>query len=129
MKEVKELVEWVAGNLWDSEKRISAGWEYLKYMEFNKLPDGTKGVFRKQAKQILSHPKLALIVDRELPSDEWFTNLKNLIDPSFVDYFRRWTAMDDGQTVGERQVKSYLTQGGFKPVIPLAEALKEDSND
>ena len=58
-------------------------------------------------------------VDKELPDDEWFNNLKDLIDPDYVDYFKKWTAAYDGQTVGERQVKSYLAQAGYVAVEPL----------
>lgn len=58
-------------------------------------------------------------VEKELPNDEWLANLRPLIDPTSFYYFKEWTANDRGQTVGERQLRSYFGQAGFEAVETL----------
>ena len=65
MNQYEQLVESVAIKLWDKERYISPGWDYVKHYSFDKLPDATKTLFRKQAEEILSYPGLALIQDTE----------------------------------------------------------------
>jgi len=49
-----EAQEGIAEQLWKKERRISPGWEYLKHKPFNKLPEGTRDVFLKEAAQYLA---------------------------------------------------------------------------
>ena len=83
---------------------------------------GENWIHSKVALQIIHtlHSQGAVLkVDKELPNDEWLANLKKLIDPGSYYYFKKWTAVDRGKTVGERQVTSYLAQGGYVAVEPL----------
>ena len=99
MKEGGELVEWVAilvcedgGDTWEL------------------APDEYKESYKKLAKQILSHPDLALIDRRELPDIPEF----EYDDEEYIPYLQR----------GAINYTKMLTN--YYHIIPLAEALKED---
>ena len=67
--EIKELVEWVARKLCSFDNRK---WDSL-YDKTRTLFDGSlsKEVYTRRARQILSHPNLALIAKEEYENKAW----------------------------------------------------------
>ena len=100
MDRVEELIEWVANTLMPYAKQLEE--------EFGSgNMDNVFKLSRELAKQILSHPDLALI-DRERTPPVTFPEKLD------ADYIKAW-----------EQGANDLTRGGWLPVIPLAEAIKE----
>lgn len=111
-KQIDELVEWV-GNGIDVSMCASCG-------KVGDDCDGKACVFQKGyeiAKQILSYPDLALI-DREKEHQDniWNNSVRQQLVAKHNWY-------------GQGMFDTYMdlvVEGDYKPVIPLAEELKED---
>jgi len=111
----EEIREWLATLFFPDKQQIE--WEWGSCED-----DTAKEDSYELADKVISYlhsQGVVLKVDRELPNDEWLANLKNLIDPGSYYYFKEWTAIDRGKTVGERQVTSYLAEAGYVAVEPL----------
>jgi hypothetical protein len=57
-----KLREKIAEYLWDRERYISLGWDYLKHKPFEDLPEGTRSTFLEETDEIIN-----LIVSGEPP--------------------------------------------------------------
>ena len=108
--DIKKLVEWVAQQCYESlfEKgEIGRAWEYVRTLN----PD-VADIHYKKAKQILSHPDLALIDrGREYPS-------------TTDEEFDHWCRMDTADKINWKAEK--MLKSGYLPVSPLAEELKQE---
>jgi len=108
-KKIKELVEWVAEQLWVSEQRLYPPqfWGF----PYKGLHESYKKEVRTKAAQILSHPDLALI-DRKRK----FPTLRHPLT----------TPKEENNMVqlGYGMCRQDIFKAGFKPIIPLAEALE-----
>ncbi len=119
-EKVKELVEWVAAELWTvalnahlrSVYKASEATYTAKDFKKQKLID--KSIYYDNAKQILSHPDLALIDMERVKykfdlSDSHFKDRR----PSFIF------------ATGQVRRNNDMIKAGYKKVIPLALAIKE----
>ena len=43
-----DIAEW----LWNEERYISPGWEYMNYLDFDRLPRNTQNLFKKKARAL-----------------------------------------------------------------------------
>lgn len=131
MNKVEELVEWVATKMPKHDCDICT-WNSWK---FPRAPCDGQGICPKTikiAKQILSHPELALIVERELPSctllelKEAYERGWDLVTddksvPADIDLeVRQWAGWSE---IGKLLDVKYK-EAGFLPVIHLAEQLE-----
>jgi len=110
---VEELVEWVA-------KQI--GLTLYKSDNWEEYPEKSKRLFRIGAKQILSHPDLALI-DRDIKPPSLSINDCERINK----LFRKDTKAKIIKAYYDAQIE-LINEHNYEPIIPLAEALKGANN-
>lgn len=99
-KQVDELVEWVAKILW----RREAGYTWTEDIVDSYEAKLAKESYGKLARQILSHPDLALI-DRDAKLPKVYN--------------------EKVYTETQKQTARAFVRAGWKPVTPLSETLKE----
>ncbi len=112
--DVNELIDWVATGIGVS---LCASCGGVGSTCINDCPAPTSDGLRQLAKQILSHPDLALI-DRERKISHETCYDVNVEEPWRGEY---QTAFRNGQR--------HLIHLGYLPVIPLAEAIKENDEE
>jgi len=120
--DIQELVEWVAKQLCLDDNRK---WESAVDTSKRFFGDGdSKEAYRRRAKKILSHPHLMYLVDRDLP----FISLE---DAAAHDSSEPWCSgnFTDSLQGFAKKAQKDMFQAGYKPVISLAEKLREANHE
>ncbi len=124
-KKVEELVEWVAKRLFKDDLHPTSQIEY-EY-KWAKLNERETNYWLKKAKQILSHPDLALI-DRVAVEKIPLPNWENP-QPQTVIQSMQIEEAGRHRNNGYFHCYNQMRREYWLPVIPLAEALEEGGQD